>query len=473
MQYLPIFTKLDNKPVLVVGGGEVALRKIRALLKARADVTVLAPEFCDELKQLAVEGELHLKTAYFSADAVDSMALVIAATDNDDVNAQVRDAADARNIFVNVVDDQPKCSFIFPSIVDRNPITIAISSAGTAPVLARRLREKLETLIPQHIGPLAELVGGFRDKVKGRFKHFADRRQFWERVFDSHVVSKVQSGDTQGAQQQLHDMLNDTAEPQGEVYVVGAGPGDPELLTLKALQLMQQADVVVYDYLVSDEIMELVRRDADLICVGKRAGHHSVKQEDTNQMLVELAQQGKKVCRIKGGDPFIYGRGGEEVQVLAAANIRYQIVPGITAAAGCSAYAGIPLTHRDHAQAIQFVTGHCKKEGQELDWQSLAKPNQTLAIYMGVIKSPHIQAQLLAHGRSERTPVAIVENGTRKSQRVVTTELGQLAAQIEANNIQSPALLIIGEVAALHQELAWFGKTEQIASYAQPLAKIA
>ncbi|KNC65959.1 siroheme synthase CysG [Pseudoalteromonas ardens] len=473
MQYLPIFTKLDNKPVLVVGGGEVALRKIRALLKARADVTVLAPEFCNELIQLSEEGELHLKTAYFSADAVDSMALVIAATDNDDVNAQVRDAADARNIFVNVVDDQPKCSFIFPSIVDRNPITIAISSAGTAPVLARRLREKLETLIPQHIGPLAELVGGFRDKVKGRFKHFADRRQFWERVFDSHVVSKVQSGDTQGAQQQLHDMLDDTAEPQGEVYVVGAGPGDPELLTLKALQLMQQADVVVYDYLVSDEIMELVRRDADLICVGKRAGHHSVKQEDTNQMLVELAQQGKKVCRIKGGDPFIYGRGGEEVQVLAAANIRYQIVPGITAAAGCSAYAGIPLTHRDHAQAIQFVTGHCKKEGQELDWQSLAKPNQTLAIYMGVIKSPHIQAQLLAHGRSEHTPVAIVENGTRKSQRVVTTELGQLAAQIEANNIQSPALLIIGEVAALHQELAWFGKTEQIASYAQPLAKIA
>ncbi|WP_046003842.1 siroheme synthase CysG [Pseudoalteromonas rubra] len=473
MQYLPIFTKLDNKPVLVVGGGEVALRKIRALLKARADVTVLAPEFCDELMQLSEQGELSLKQAYFSAEAVDGMALVIAATDNDDVNAQVSDAADARNIFVNVVDDQPKCSFIFPSIVDRNPITIAISSAGTAPVLARRLREKLETLIPQHIGPLAQLVGGFRDKVKGRFRHFADRRQFWERVFDSHVVSKVQSGDTAGAQQQLHDMLNDTAEPQGEVYVVGAGPGDPELLTLKALQLMQQADVVVYDYLVSDEIMELVRRDADLICVGKRAGHHSVKQEDTNQMLVELAQQGKKVCRIKGGDPFIYGRGGEEVQVLAAANIRYQIVPGITAAAGCSAYAGIPLTHRDHAQAIQFVTGHCKKEGQELDWQSLAKPNQTLAIYMGVIKSPHIQAQLLAHGRSEHTPVAIVENGTRKSQRVVTTELGQLATQIEANNIQSPALLIIGEVAALHQELAWFGQTEQIASYAQPLAKIA
>ncbi|WP_235591525.1 siroheme synthase CysG, partial [Pseudoalteromonas sp. H71] len=350
---------------------------------------------------------------------------------------------------------------------------IAISSAGTAPVLARRLREKLETLIPQHIGPLATLVGGFRDKVKQRFKHFSDRRQFWEGVFDSSVVSKVQTGDTQGAEQQLEQMLDAKAEPEGEVYVVGAGPGDPELLTLKALQLMQQADVVVYDFLVSDEIMELVRRDADLICVGKRLGDHSVVQEDTNQMLVDLAKQGKKVCRIKGGDPFIYGRGGEEVQVLAANNVNYQIVPGITAAAGCSAYAGIPLTHRDHAQAIQFVTGHCKKDGQELDWQSLAKPNQTLAIYMGVIKSPHIQAELLQHGRKADTPVAVIENGTRKNQRVVTGQLDDLADLIERNSIVSPALLIIGEVAALHSQLAWFGQNNQTSSYAQPLTDIA
>ncbi|MEH6481392.1 MULTISPECIES: siroheme synthase CysG [Pseudoalteromonas] len=472
MQYLPIFTKLDNKPVLVVGGGEVALRKCRAFLKARASVTLVAPWFCDELKEHAHNNEVTLIDAYFDESHLDGKMLVIAATDRDEVNNNVFELANARNVFVNVVDDQPKCTFIFPSIVDRDPITIAISSAGTAPVLARRLREKLETLIPHHIGPLATLVGGFRDKVKKRFKHFADRRQFWEGVFDSSVVSKVQTGDTQAAQQQLEQMLDAKAEPEGEVYVVGAGPGDPELLTLKALQLMQQADVVVYDFLVSDEIMELVRRDADLICVGKRLGDHSVVQEDTNQMLVDLAKQGKKVCRIKGGDPFIYGRGGEEVQVLAANNVNYQIVPGITAAAGCSAYAGIPLTHRDHAQAIQFVTGHCKKDGQELDWQSLAKANQTLAIYMGVIKSPHIQSELLKHGRKADTPVAIIENGTRKNQRVVTGQLGELADLIERNSIISPALLIIGEVAALHSQLAWFGKSEQTSSFAQPLTDV-
>ncbi|NMF50344.1 uroporphyrinogen-III C-methyltransferase [Pseudoalteromonas arctica] len=472
MQYLPIFTKLDNKPVLVVGGGEVALRKCRAFLKARASVTLVAPWFCDELKEHAHNNEVTLIDAYFEESHLDGKMLVIAATDRDEVNNNVFELANARNVFVNVVDDQPKCTFIFPSIVDRDPITIAISSAGTAPVLARRLREKLETLIPHHIGPLATLVGGFRDKVKKRFKHFSDRRQFWEGVFDSSVVSKVQTGDTQAAQQQLEQMLDAKAEPEGEVYVVGAGPGDPELLTLKALQLMQQADVVVYDFLVSDEIMELVRRDADLICVGKRLGDHSVVQDDTNQMLVDLAKQGKKVCRIKGGDPFIYGRGGEEVQVLAANNVNYQIVPGITAAAGCSAYAGIPLTHRDHAQAIQFVTGHCKKDGQELDWQSLAKANQTLAIYMGVIKSPHIQSELLKHGRKADTPVAIIENGTRKNQRVVTGQLGELADLIERNSIISPALLIIGEVAALHSQLAWFGKNEQTSSFAQPLTDV-
>ncbi|MDB2355927.1 siroheme synthase CysG [Pseudoalteromonas sp.] len=473
MQYLPIFTKLDNKPVLVVGGGEVALRKCRAFLKARASVTLVAPWFCDELKEHAQNNEVTLIDAYFEESHLEGKMLVIAATDNDAVNNTVFELANAKNVFVNVVDDQPKCTFIFPSIVDRDPITIAISSAGTAPVLARRLREKLETLIPQHIGPLATLVGSFRDKVKQRFKHFADRRQFWEGVFDSSVVSKVQSGDTQSAMAQLEQLLDAKPEPEGEVYVIGAGPGDPELLTLKALQLMQQADVVVYDYLVSDEIMELVRRDADLVCVGKRLGDHSVAQEDTNQMLVDFAKQGKKVCRIKGGDPFIYGRGGEEVQVLAANNVSYQIVPGITAAAGCSAYAGIPLTHRDHAQAIQFVTGHCKKDGQELDWQSLAKPNQTLAIYMGVIKSPHIQAQLLKHGRGADTPVAIIENGTRKNQRVVTGKLGELADLIESHSIISPALLIIGEVASLHEQLHWFGEKAQTSSFAQPLTDVA
>ncbi|MFC0119002.1 siroheme synthase CysG [Pseudoalteromonas xiamenensis] len=472
MQYLPIFTKLDNKPVVIIGGGEVAVRKARALLKANARLTLVAPSFDKAVYALQESFDITLIQATFDASQLHGAMLVIAATDDETVNQQVFNAADEMNIFVNVVDDQPKCSFIFPSIIDRSPITIAISSAGTAPVLARRLREKLETLVPQHIGPLAELVGRFRNTVKSRFSQLSDRRQFWEKVFDSAVVSDIQSGNTTDAETRLKSMLEAESKPEGEVYIVGAGPGDAELLTLKALQLMQQADVVVYDYLVSDEIMELVRRDAELICVGKRMGNHSVVQEDTNKLLVDLAHQGKKVCRIKGGDPFIYGRGGEEVQELAKHNVRYQIVPGITAAAGCSAYAGIPLTHRDHAQAIQFVTGHCKKDGNDLDWASLAKPNQTLAVYMGVVKSPDIQAKLIEHGRAETTPVAIVENGTRKNQRVFTTTLEQMASEIEAQHVQSPALLIIGEVAALHQELAWFGKTEQVSSFAQPITKV-
>ncbi|WP_462173711.1 siroheme synthase CysG [Pseudoalteromonas xiamenensis] len=472
MQYLPIFTKLDNKPVVIIGGGEVAVRKARALLKANARLTLVAPSFDKAVYALQESFDITLIQATFDASQLHGAMLVIAATDDETVNQQVFNAADEMNIFVNVVDDQPKCSFIFPSIIDRSPITIAISSAGTAPVLARRLREKLETLVPQHIGPLAELVGRFRNTVKSRFSQLSDRRQFWEKVFDSAVVSDIQSGNTTDAETRLKSMLEAEPKPEGEVYIVGAGPGDAELLTLKALQLMQQADVVVYDYLVSDEIMELVRRDAELICVGKRMGNHSVVQEDTNKLLVDLARQGKKVCRIKGGDPFIYGRGGEEVQELAKHNVRYQIVPGITAAAGCSAYAGIPLTHRDHAQAIQFVTGHCKKDGNDLDWASLAKPNQTLAVYMGVVKSPDIQAKLIEHGRAETTPVAIVENGTRKNQRVFTTTLEQMASEIEAQHVQSPALLIIGEVAALHQELAWFGKTEQVSSFAQPITKV-
>lgn len=472
MQYLPIFTKLDNKPVVIIGGGEVAVRKARALLKANARLTLVAPSFDKAVYALQESFDITLIQATFDASQLHGAMLVIAATDDETVNQQVFNAADEMNIFVNVVDDQPKCSFIFPSIIDRSPITIAISSAGTAPVLARRLREKLETLVPQHIGPLAELVGRFRNTVKSRFSQLSDRRQFWEKVFDSAVVSDIQSGNTTDAETRLKSMLEAEPKPEGEVYIVGAGPGDAELLTLKALQLMQQADVVVYDYLVSDEIMELVRRDAELICVGKRMGNHSVVQEDTNKLLVDLARQGKKVCRIKGGDPFIYGRGGEEVQELAKHNVRYQIVPGITAAAGCSAYAGIPLTHRDHAQAIQFVTGHCKKDGNDLDWASLAKPNQTLAVYMGVVKSPDIQAKLIEHGRAETTPVAIVENGTRKNQRVFTTTLEKMATEIEAQQVQSPALLIIGEVAALHQELAWFGKTEQVSSFAQPITKV-
>ncbi|KKO49549.1 siroheme synthase [Arsukibacterium sp. MJ3] len=472
MQYLPLFVKLIDKPVLIVGGGSVALRKAGTLLSAGAKLYVVSPEFATEFIDWQREGKAELIKGYFEPALLDGKLLVIAATDNDSVNAAVFDAATARNMLVNTVDDQPKCGFIFPSIIDRNPIIIAISSFGTAPVLARRLREKLETLLPQHLGPLAQLVGRFRGQVKAKINGFAARRQFWEKVFNSDVVRDVQANQLPQAEKRLAALLAEPQQLAGEVYVVGAGPGDPELLTLKALQLMQQADVVVYDYLVSPDIMQLVRRDAELICVGKKAGAHSVAQLETNKILVELALAGKKICRLKGGDPFIFGRGGEEIQALLAHNIAFQVVPGVTAAAGCAAYAGIPLTHRDHAQSVQFVTGHCRSDGSEPDWQSMSTANQTVVIYMGLMKAAHIQQQLLAAGRAASTPVAIIENGTRLDQRIITTELSTLAEQISSQQVQSPALLIIGEVVSLQRQLHWFGARPQVPVFAQPLTQL-
>jgi uroporphyrin-III C-methyltransferase / precorrin-2 dehydrogenase / sirohydrochlorin ferrochelatase len=472
VQYLPLFVKMTDKPVLIVGGGAVALRKAGTLLSAGAKLTLVATAFADEFQQWQQQGKAELIHGQFQPTLLDGKLLVIAATDDEAVNAAVYDAASARNMLVNTVDDQPKCGFIFPSIIDRSPIVVAISSFGTAPVLARRLREKLEALLPQHLGPLAQLVGRFRDRVKARITGFAARRQFWEQVFDSDVVRDVQANQLPQAEQRLTTMLQQPQQRAGEVYVVGAGPGDPELLTLKALQLMQQADVVVYDYLVSPQIMELVRRDARRICVGKKAGAHSVPQQDTNQLLVELALAGHKVCRLKGGDPFIFGRGGEEIQALLPHNIAFQVVPGVTAAAGCAAYAGIPLTHRDYAQSVQFITGHCRSDGSEPDWASMRSANQTLVIYMGLMKAGHIQQQLIAAGRSASTPVAIVENGSRTDQRIVSGELNQLAGLIEHHQLQSPSLLIIGEVVRLQQDLHWFGNRPQTAVFSQTLTQM-
>jgi len=473
VQYLPIFTNLSGKAVLLVGGGHVALRKARTLLSAGAILTVVSHQFEAEFYQWQQQQQARLIQGDFEPAQLAGHWLVLAATDDDDVNAAVHQAATARQIWVNTVDDQAKCEFIFPSIIDRSPILVAISSGGTAPVLVRRLREKLETLLPQHLGPLAELVGKFRGKVQQKIQGFAERRQFWEKVFNSAVVSLVQKQQFSAAEVELTAALEQHQTSLGEVYVVGAGPGDPELLTLKALQLMQQADVVVYDYLVSEPIMQLVRRDAELICVGKKAGAHSVAQEHTNQLLIKLALSGKKVCRLKGGDPFIFGRGAEEIEVLLPHQIPFQVVPGITAAAGCAAYAGIPLTHRDHAQAVQFVTGHCQKDGQEPDWHSLSRPHQTLVIYMGLMKSSHIQQQLLQAGRAAATPVAILENGTRPEQRVITGTLAELATLVEQHQVQSPALLVIGEVVSLQSKLAWFGKQQGAAVFAQPLTQLA
>ena len=456
VDYLPLFADLRQRPVLVVGGGDVAARKIHLLLRAGAQVRVAARDLLPELQHQAQTGLILHVGREFSADMLDDVFLVIAATDDAVLNAEVSVACELRHLLVNVVDDQPQCSFIFPSIVDRSPITVAISSGGKAPVLARILREKLESLLPAFIGPMAEIAGAWRERVKQRFPTMTGRRRFWENVLNGRFASLAAAGQLANAEDALQQALTGQDEHGGEVALVGAGPGDSGLMTLRGLQLLQQADVVLYDNLVSDEIMELVRRDAERISVGKRCGTHTLAQEDINRLLVEHARQGKRVVRLKGGDPFIFGRGGEELQAVAAAGIPFQVVPGVTAAAGASAYAGIPLTHREHAQSVTFITGHLRPDGDTLDWQALAAGRQTLAIYMGVVKAAEISRQLLGHGRAPQTPVAVISRGTRADQHVATGTLDQL--ETLARQAQSPALLIIGEVVSLHDEIAWFGQ---------------
>lgn len=459
MDYLPIFAELKEKPVLVVGGGDIASRKIELLRRAGAKVLIAARELCPELQALADEKQLTWLAKEFDEAQLDHVFLVIAATDDSALNARVFNAANQRYRLVNVVDDQPKCTFIFPSIVDRSPLVVAISSSGTAPVLARMLREKLEALLPANLGQMAEVAGSWRDRVKARFSKMSDRRRFWERAFNGLFASQMAAGNVQGAEQTLAAELESPGQQQGEIILVGAGPGDAGLLTLRGLQVMQLADVVLYDHLVSDEVLDLVRRDADRICVGKRAGAHSVPQEETNQLLVSLALKGKRVVRLKGGDPFIFGRGGEELQAAQQAGIPFQVVPGITAAAGATAYAGIPLTHRDHAQSVLFITGHCRPDGDGIDWPSLARARQTLAIYMGTVKAAEISAQLIAHGRSASTPIAVIGRGTRQDQQVLIGTLEQLDEL--ARSAPTPALLVIGEVVNLHQQLAWYQHSAQ------------
>ena len=459
MDYLPIFADLKAKPVLVVGGGDVAARKIEPLRRAGARVQIAARELCAELRELADKQQLEWLATAFDEAQLDSVYLVIAATDDGALNARVFEAANQRRLLANVVDDQPKCSFIFPSIVDRSPLVVAISSSGTAPVLARMLREKLEALLPANLGQMAQVAGEWRDKVKQRFSKMSDRRRFWERAFNGLFASQMAAGNVQGAKQTLDAQLTDAPPQQGEIILVGAGPGDAGLLTLRALQVMQQADVVLYDHLVSDEILDLVRRDADRLCVGKRAGAHSVAQEETNRLLVQLASKGKRVVRLKGGDPFIFGRGGEELQAAQEAGIPFQVVPGVTAASGATAYAGIPLTHRDYAQSVLFITGHCRADGDAIDWPSLARSRQTLAIYMGTVKAAEISQQLIAHGRAATTPVAVIGRGTRQDQQVLTGTLAEL--ETLAQQAPTPALLVIGEVVNLHAQLAWFQHSAQ------------
>jgi uroporphyrin-III C-methyltransferase / precorrin-2 dehydrogenase / sirohydrochlorin ferrochelatase len=464
MNYLPIFLKLTEQPVLVVGGGVIAARKIELLRKAGAQVTVAAPELCESLAALALQGAFDHLAEEFKPEHLDGMRLAVAATSRQAVNAWVAHQAEARNIPINVVDDRMLSRFIMPAIVDRSPVIVAVSSGGDAPVLTRRIREKLEVFLPERLGRLAQLAGAWRGKVKRRMADSAQRRKFWERFFDGPAAADVLAGRETQAQDavELGLRTSNSIAWRGEVALVGAGPGDPGLLTLRALRAMQNADVVLYDRLVSAPILELCRRDAELISVGKAAGCAPIPQAQINSLLIEHARAGKRVVRLKGGDPFIFGRGGEELEALAAHGIRYEVVPGVTAAVGCAAYAGIPLTHREFAQTLTFVTGHHKADGSagDLDWAALAKPGHTVVFYMGMQTLPNIVARLLAHGATPSLPAAVIEHGTQASQRVVAGTLADLQSRVAEAQITSPALLIVGEVTRLHATLGWFNAVE-------------
>lgn len=454
MDHLPIFCQLRDRPCLLVGGGDVAERKARLLMEAGARLTVNALQFSPQFEIWAKEGMLTLVQGPFDETLLDPCWLAIAATDDDAVNQRVSEAAEARRIFCNVVDAPRQASFIMPSIIDRSPLMVAVSSGGTSPVLARLLREKLESVLPLHLGKVARYAGQLRGRVKKQFATVSERRRFWEKFFiNDRLAQSLANQDEQAVIATTDRMLNEPLDHRGEVVLVGAGPGDAGLLTLKGLQQIQQADVVVYDRLVSDDIMNLVRRDADRVFVGKRAGYHCVPQEEISQILLREAQQGKRVVRLKGGDPFIFGRGGEELETLCNGGIPFSVVPGITAASGCSAYSGIPLTHRDYAQSVRLVTGHLKTGG-ELDWENLAAEKQTLVFYMGLNQAATIQTKLIEFGMSADMPVALVENGTSVQQRVVDGRLSQLGEL--AGQVASPALIIVGRVVGMREKLNWF-----------------
>lgn len=465
MENLPIFMNLKDRPALVVGGGTVAARKAELLLLAGAEVTVIAPRVRNEMQRMIEAGRVTWREQVFGPGVVRGFRIVIAATDNDAVNRLVFDECERHAIPVNVADQPELCSFILPSIVERGPITIAVSTGGRSPILARLLKARLETLIPAGFGVLADLLGRYRSAVKARFAELDDRKHFWERMLDGPLVTLATSGRVDEAAQILETELKRPLPTspasggedhgRGEVWLIGAGPGDPDLLTLKALRLLQQADVVVYDRLVPEAIVNLARREAERIDVGKNMNNHTLPQGDINQLLVELARQGKRVARLKGGDPFIFGRGGEEMETVVDAGIPCLAVPGITAAAGCAAYAGIPLTHRDHAQSVRFVTGHTKKDDMGLDWHALVAEGQTLVFYMGLANVERICDHLKSHGMRTDMPAAIVERGTLADQRVFEGTLENLAEIVRAEQPRSPSLIVVGEVVGLRERLGF------------------
>ncbi|HXI48705.1 MAG TPA: siroheme synthase CysG [Steroidobacteraceae bacterium] len=459
MNYFPVFFDLTAQRVLVVGGGEVALRKVALLERSGALIALVAPDVHPELQARAAAGKINLAVREFVPDDLDGARLVIVATSRRAVNRWIASLSEARRIPVNVVDDREASRFIVPAIIDRDPVLVAVSTAGTSPVLARRLRERLEAVIPKKIGELALWLRALRHSARRRLANTDERRRFFENIVDGAAARRFIEGDARGAQavaQQLLARTSTAPRSAGEVTLVGAGPGDPELLTLKALRALQDADVILHDRLVPQGLLDMARRDAVRISVGKAAGGIGSTQEQINALLIEHAQRGKRVVRLKGGDPFMFGRGGEELEALAGAQISFSVVPGVTAAAGCAAYAGIPLTHRDYAHSVTFVTGHVDKDGREPDWRALAKPGLTAVFYMGLARVEQIAARLVAHGAAAALPAAVIAQGTLRDQRVITGTLATIAAVTAASNIQSPALLVVGEVVSLHASLAWF-----------------
>ncbi|MDO7468918.1 siroheme synthase CysG [Acinetobacter baumannii] len=456
MDIFPISLKLQQQRCLIVGGGHIALRKATLLAKAGAIIDVVAPAIEDQLLQLikTTGGDPFIE-AFAEKFLSTPYRLVIAATNDAEVNKTVFEQCEAHNLLVNSVDDIPHCRFMVPAIIDRSPLIVSVASNGTSPVLSRQIRTQLETSIPHGMGKLAEFSGKWRNQVKEKISNPDERRIFWENLYASPLKEQVFNDNLDVADSMLEQALQEWKAPKGEVYLVGAGPGDPELITLKALRLMQQADVVIYDRLVSAPILELCRRDATKIYVGKARSNHSVPQEGINALLVDYAKKGKRVCRLKGGDPFIFGRGGEEIQELFQAGVPFQVVPGITAASGCSAYAGIPLTHRDYAQSVRFLTGHLKEGSPELPWNELVYENQTLVLYMGLVGLERICEQLIAHGQRPDMPVALISKGTTPEQKVVVGSLADIASKVTEHQIHAPTLTIIGEVVRLREQLQW------------------
>jgi uroporphyrin-III C-methyltransferase/precorrin-2 dehydrogenase/sirohydrochlorin ferrochelatase len=457
MHYLPLNINVQGRPVLVVGGGDLALRKARILSRSGAVLTIVAPAVIEELRSLAEASVGRVFERSYQVQDLQCVCLVVVATDDMALNEAVSADAKAANLWVNIVDQPHLCNVIFPAVIDRSPIVISLSSGGSSPMMLRKLKAQLETQLPSGLGRLAEFLGANKTKVKQAITQSSNRLRFWEKAIDGPVAEDIYAGNEILAQQRFDKLLtNSMGAQQGEVYLVGAGPGDADLLTFKALRLMQKADVVLFDRLVSDEILRLCRVDADMIYVGKARSVHAVPQADMNQMLVDLALEGKRVVRLKGGDPFIFGRGGEEIALLAQNNISFQVVPGITAASGCAAYAGIPLTHRDYAQSVRFLTGHLKADTPNLNWVEMVHRDETLVFYMGLVGLPLICEGLLAAGRLPDTPIAMVHNGTRPDQIVVTGTLSTMVAEVAKAKIKAPTLIIVGEVVKLREQLNWF-----------------